>query len=409
MPLLFAFIFVMFAAAACVNDLTPQGGWAGPIVENDKLFIGNLDGNLVKFDPETGNLDYGWRYPREDGLGAIYSNPVVLGDNIYGTGYTCSGDSCEGEIFGLSLIDGTSIWGRRGLELKTKLVGQVALVETTLLVGTSALGEEDDGPDGYLYALDTAPGSPVVKWRIPLDGNVWSGVTVDGTTVYVATMAGTLYAIDASDDERYDSDPASRIQWTFEAESAIAGPINFDEGRIYFGDLASNVYRLSTLSRSASSTATDVNTGSGEWKVDVGAWVWAKPLVENGVVYVSALDGSIHALDEATGSEKWSTEIEGQIVAAPTLFDRKRGDTRERALAVPSGEKNVWVVSVIDGQPLGVFVTDEPVKSTPLIYNDNLYVHALNGDLKWFSVDNTSQLGCINLKETDPEKDARCD
>jgi hypothetical protein len=65
---------------------------------------------------------------------------------------------------------------------------------------------------------------------------------------------------------------------------------------------------------------------------------------------------------------------------------------------VPSGEKNIWVISVIDGRELGVFLTDEPVKSTPLVYNGNLYVHALNGDLKWFSVDNTSQIGCVDLK-----------
>jgi len=45
-----------------------------------------------------------------------------------------------------------------------------------------------------------------------------------------------------------------------------------------------------------------------------------------------------------------------------------------------------------------VFLTDEPVKSTPLVHNGNLYVHTLNGDLKWFSVDNTSQIGCVELK-----------
>ncbi len=403
--MVFALIFVMIAAAACINDLTPQGGWSGPIVEEDRLFVGNLDGNLVRFDPETGNIDNSWRYPREDGLGAIYGSPVIIGDNIYGAGYTCRGDNCNGEIFGLNLADGSSIWGQRGLELKTKLVGQVGVVGTTLLVGTSALGEEDDGPEGYLYALDSSPGATtLVKWRIPLDGNAWSGVTVDGSTAYIATMMGTVYAINASDDEMFDSDPASRILWRFVAESAIAGPIQVEGGNLYFGDFANNVYKVKASTRFAASNVSDINTGSGEWKIDVGAWVWAKPVVEDGVVFVSALDGSIHALDEATGSAKWSASIDGQIVSAPTLFDRKRGDTRERALAVPSGEKNVWVISVIDGRELGVFVTDEPVKSTPLVYEGNLYVHALNGDLKWFSVDDTTQRGCVNLKDG-----GRCD
>lgn len=388
----------MFATAACVNDLTPQGGWSAPIVEDEKMFVGNRDGNLVRFDPVTGNLDSSWRYPPEDGLGAIYGSPVVVGDNIYGAGYTCRGNSCDGEIFGLSLADGTSIWGQRGMELKTKLIGQIDVVGTTLLVGTSALGEEEDGAEGYLYALDTAAGSPRLKWRVALDESAWSGVVVDGSTAYIATLAGTVYAINAADEERFDSDPATRIQWTFQADSAVAGPIHVEDGNIYFGDFGNNVYKLNASSRSASSNASEVNTGNGEWKVDVGAWVWARTVIENGVVFVSALDGSIHALDETTGAEKWSVTVDGQIVSAPTLFDRKRGDTRERALAVPSGEKDVWVISVIDGKELGVFVTDEPVKSTPVIHGDNLYVHALNGDLKWFSVDNADKRGCIDLK-----------
>ncbi len=396
-------MIVLIAAVGCINDLTPEGGWSSAVVEDDYLFIGNLDGNLVRFDTATGNIDNSWRYPSDDGLGAMYSDAVVIGDNIYSVGYTCKGDSCDGEIFGLSLASGTSVWGGNGLQLKTKLVGDIGVSGDTFFVGTTALGEEEDGPEGYLYALDSTPGASVItKWRIPLDANAFSGVTVDGDTAYIATMAGTLYAIDISENEF--STPESRIKWTFTAEGAIAGPILVAGGNLYFGDLASNAYKLDISSRSAGSSSDEANTGSGEWIFDAGAWVWAKPVLEDGVVYVSALDGSIHAVNDSDGSEKWSAEIEGQIVSSPTLFDRKRGDTRERALAVPSGEKNVWVISVIDGQELGVFVTDEPVKSTPLVHGDNLYVHDLNGDLKWFSVDDNSQRGCVDLKEG-----GRCD
>jgi len=366
---------------------------------DEQLFIGNGDGYLTRFDPASGSVDRSWRYPNEgdDGLGAMYSNSVVIGDNIYGVGYTCRGDNCDGEIFGVSLADGRSVWGSNGLELKTKLVGDIGVYDTTLLVGTSVIGDEDDGAEGYLYALDSTPDTSLIeKWRVPLDGNAFSGVAVDGSMAYIATMTGTLYAIDVSDSDFGNAE--SRIKWTFEAEGAIAGPILAQNGSLYFGDLASNAYKLDISSRSAGSSPSDVNTGSGEWKFDAGAWVWAKPLVEDNVVYVSALDGSVHALDDSSGTEKWSASIEGQIVSSPTLFDRKRVDISERALAVPSGEKNVWVISVIDGRELGVFKTDEPVKSTPLVYDGNLYVHALNGGLKWFSIEDTAQRGCVDLK-----------
>ncbi|MGY8880843.1 MAG: outer membrane protein assembly factor BamB family protein [Dehalococcoidia bacterium] len=403
LPLVLALFLVMIAAVACVDDLTPEGGWSGPVEQDDQLFIGNGDGRLVRFDPGSGNLDNSWRYPRgdDDGLGAMYSNSVVIGENIYNVGYTCKGDKCDGEIFGLNLADGSPIWGQNGLELKTKLVGSIGVSEDTIFVGTTAIGDEEDGAEGYFYALDSAADtSSITKWRIPLDANSFSGVAVEGSTAYIATMAGTLYAIDISDSDDA-TNPSERISWTYRAEGAIAGPILVKNRNLYFGDLASNVYKLDTTSRTSSMMLPDGDKGqvnTGEWKFDAGAWVWAAPVIEDGVVYVSALDGAIFALDEATGSENWSSLIAGQIVSSPTLFDRKRGDTRERALAVPSGEENVWVISVIDGRELGVFVTDGPVKSTPLIYNDNLYVHALNGDLKWFSVDDTTQRGCVDLK-----------
>ncbi|HJP28788.1 MAG TPA: PQQ-binding-like beta-propeller repeat protein [Dehalococcoidia bacterium] len=390
----------MIAAVGCVNDLTPEGGWSSPISEGDKIFVGNRDGNLVRFDPASGNLDNSWRYPFDDGLGAMYSEPVVVGDIVYGAGYTCRGNSCDGEVFALNLEDGVSIWR---LELKTKLVGPLAIAGSSLLFSTGEIdGEEEDGTAGYLYALDISNGA--VNWRMPLDGNAWSGVEVAGIAAYVATMSGTVYAVDTSDNPSFASDSTSRIRWVLDAGAALAGPIHAEAGNIYFGDLANNAYKVNTANRSSTSLASELSAGRGEWKYDAGAWVWAKPLIEDGTIFISALDGSIHALDAASGNQKWTVSIEGQIVSPPTLFDRRRGDTRERALAVPSGEKNVWVISVIDGRELGVFITDEPVKSSPLVHGDNLYVHALNGDLKWFSVDDTSKRGCINLKDG-----GRCD
>ena len=404
---MFAMIFVVFATLACVNELKPEGGWSSPQVSDDMIFVGNRDGYLVRFDPNSKTLDTSWIYPTGDGIGAIYSDPIMFDGNVYGTGYKCnqySGDRCEGEVFGVRIIDGRSIWGQGGLELKTKLVGNVGFSGDTIFVGTSAIGDEEDGADGYLYAIDASPdASSIVRWRIPLDGASSSGVAIDGSTAFISTMTGTVYAIDISNVENRLT-PDTRIKWTFQAEGALAGPILAVDGSLYFGDFANNAYKLNNLTRVSSSNNSNVEAGNGEWKFDAGAWVWAKPVIEGDTVYISALDGAVFAIDDSSGVEKWSASLDGQIVASPTLFDRKRGDTRERALAVPSGESNVWVISVIDGRELGVFVTDEKIKSTPLIYNNQLFVHTLNGDLKWFSVDDTTQRGCVELKSG-----ARCD
>ena len=112
---MFGVFLIVATALGCVNDLTPHGGWSSPVVSDNKLLIGNVDGNIVRLDPVTGNLDNGWSYPREDGLGAIYADVLVADGAVYGSGYTCRGDDCEGEIFAVDLIDGFSIWGQSGL------------------------------------------------------------------------------------------------------------------------------------------------------------------------------------------------------------------------------------------------------------------------------------------------------
>ena len=83
-------IFVVFATVACVNELKPEGGWSSPQVRDDMIFVGNRDGYLVRFDPNSKTLDTSWIYPIGDGIGAIYSDPIMFDGNVYGTGYKCN-------------------------------------------------------------------------------------------------------------------------------------------------------------------------------------------------------------------------------------------------------------------------------------------------------------------------------
>ena len=91
-------------------------------------------------------------------------------------------------------------------------------------------------------------------------------------TAYVGTSAGTLYAIDIS-----EGDVPERVKWQYSSEGAITGPVVFHQGAIYFGDLASNFYRLNPRSQSP------------DWQFDAEAWVWAEgiPDDQKGAIYVS--------------------------------------------------------------------------------------------------------------------------
>ena len=389
-------VFLMSVSSiACLNDLTPQGRWSSPVSDGDFIYVGNSEGVLVRVDSTSHAYDVNWLYPYEldgvrkkpQGLGAIYGSPVIENGAVYAAGYNCRGSECDGEIFGISIESGGISWNSGGYQLRSKLVGQIEPTDNGLLIlGTGPI-DDDREPPGYLYALSSEPNAGRrVEWRVPLDGEVWGAAAIDNATntAYVGTDAGTIYAINIAKGEL-----DSRVKWTFKSNGAIAGSLLFHDGAIYFGDLSSMFYRLNPRTQSA------------DWMFDAGAWVWAKavPDTENGAIYVSTLGGHVHALNISTGAMIWGQRIEGQVVGAPLLFDRIRNEFTQRVLAVPSGQEDVHVLNINDGQVIGTFPTDSPVKSSPVLINDFIYVHTLDGDLKWYSPSDQTLQGCVVLKD----------
>ncbi len=380
---------------ACLNDLTPQGRWSAPASDGNFIYIGNLDGVLVRLDAVSHAYDVNWLYPYEldgvrkkpNGLGAIYGAPIIQDGAVYAAGYTCTGSNCDGEVFAVSTESGGISWNSGGFRIRTKLVGQVKPTDNgLLLIGTGPVDDERD-PPGYLYAFSADPNAGRrVEWRVPLDGEVWGEVAVDNTTntAYVGTSAGTLYAINIS-----EGDLSERVKWQYASEGAIKGNVIFHDGAIYFGDLASNFYRLNPRSQSI------------DWQFDAEAWVWAEgiPDDQKGTIYVSTLGGHIYALNIGSGDLIWSAKIDGQIIGAPLLFERTRNEFTQRVLAVPSGSEDVHVINVNDGQIIGTFPTDSAVKSAPVLINDFVYIHTLDGQLKWYSPSDQTLQGCVALKD----------
>ena len=397
----------LFAFAACVNDLNPEGGWSGIAQQDDFLYIGSKDGRVVRVDRATGTLDLTWQYPAEedDDLGEIYGTPQIKDGIIYGSAFRCRGNECDGEVFAVDIASSRSAWASGTVEYETRLVGSIGVGETTLAVGSSEIGGETD-PGGFLIGID-----PTVdmdeelanqigrtareKWRIPLDGAVWGGITVLDDIAYFGTLQGTLYAVSLSDTAD-SANPSDRIIWSFKASGAIAGTPHVTSDRLYFGSFGDDVYALDLDHRRQNPNSGVLNPTS-EWVFDTGGWVWAEPLLVDDVLYVASLPGDVYALDGGTGVELWTEPAKAgnEIVAQPTIFESNRGP----ALAVPSGEENISVVVLASGQVSGEFNTSgRGMKSSPVLIGDVLFVHTDSGQFKQFQPNTLSQLNCIEAK-----------
>lgn len=111
--------------------------------------------------------------------------------------------------------------------------------------------------------------------------------------------------------------------------------------------------------------------------------LYGKPAVSEDVVYVGAYDGSVHALDLATGRPKWAQPFlaNGPVIAGVVVD----GDS----LYVASDDGNLYVLDRETGEEKGRFAAGDAIWATPLLADGVLYVAAVNGKL--FALDSDLQ------------------
>ncbi len=412
---------LLLLAPACLNDLTPQGGWSSPVLQDGYFYVGNKDGRVARIEAQSGSFDHNWRAtnlqvvsaaPSTGFLGscggvprgqAIYGTPLIEDGTLYAAGYACTGNDCEGGVFAVDLATGDPVWREQVVNISTKIVGKLAMGDGTLVFGTAEVGGEDD-PPGYIYAIDPVADAAVgvdpvgvrVKWRFAADGNVYSAPAISGNVAYFGTTGGSLYAVDLADSQEYLNRPEDRLLWKFEAEGAITAPPLIEDGQIYFGDFSGSFYSLNIAARSGGGLSGTALDASSEWKTEVDDWVWAQALALDGILYVSTLGGGVYAFDQASGRPLWPEpgSVEGQVVAQPSPVEHVRGP----AIAVPSGKSDVYIVSLASGEIFGQLFTNAPVKSKPLVEEGFIYVHTEGGQLKSFSAGDLTERSCVNTR-----------
>ena len=396
LSILLVILFTIFFSG-CMNDLSPQGGWADPLLDDEKIIIPTKKGEFVQFDINTNSVNRNWGYKNNVSVGSTYSSPISLGNGLIGTAYSCRGDDCEGQIYKINKNSGLLLWGEDGYQLKTKLIGPIAKLDNDkIYVSTSSISDTNNSDPGYLFEFILDDNYLYESWRLPLSGASWGGVLINESIAYVPTMSGHLYAIDLSSDENYIN-PDDRILWTFDSKGAIYTSLYIKGDYIYFGDFSNTFYRLN-ISNNKRNSVTGLDSSLGEWEKKLDSWIGTPAIIEDESLFVFSLAGDIYSLKVDSGETIWKTKIpDGQIVSSPVLFNRSRGTVTERSLAIPSSEKNVYIISVLDGRELGIFITEDSVVSSPIYHDDRIYLQTNNNEFKWFSTISTNLEGCVDL------------
>src|ERR1035438_7105094 len=55
------------------------------------------------------------------------------------------------------------------------------------------------------------------------------------------------------------------------------------------------------------------------WQFRTGSSVRSAPILEDGILYVTSVNGVLHAIDVVTGTSKWKFQAAGQVHSTPSL------------------------------------------------------------------------------------------
>lgn len=293
----------------------PEGGAAGD----------NSCGTFFALSADDGREL--WRFPVQDATGGA----LVDGDLVF------FGDRAAT----LRAIDAESGAGRWRFDA-VKPTSSRPVFSTPSADGDSVYSAYAD----EVYALDKRTG--IERWSVgvnrhaPASSGSLARPLVVGATVYVGSMDGSLYALDAD---------TGTEQWRFDTKAIFAPPA-FADGLVYIGSGDGNLY------------AVDASTGEERWRVRVdlggsGGGIAQDMIVEAGVLYIIGR-GRVHALDARTGREIWGGK--DLAIAGPALVDGVLyvGGIDLRALDAQSGAE-IWRLE-----------TSDTVRFYPLVVGDGV-------------------------------------
>lgn len=276
--------FACMPGGAC-GGITRPAGWSSGVVENNILYTGTMDGEIIAIDAVSG--DYIWHF--EPSIGeeknrAFYGDPVIVDDLIYVAGY-------DGYLYAISKSDG-SLWEQPipiG-ENKDSVVGGPEYGEGVLLVGSS---------DGNIYGYDVEDISNI--WSFETGSKIWTTPLISEGQAFFGSLDKSFYALDVKD---------GSLNWSFETGGAIiTSPAKVGD-KVLFGSFDGVFYALQSES------------GKELWRfTDAKGWYWGKPVATETHVYAPSLDGNLYAIDIDSGRLTWKVETDGPIIGSPLILD----------------------------------------------------------------------------------------
>ena len=273
---------------------------SSPAVADGVLYIGSYSGKLYALDAYDGSEV--WNYPSGS---KIQSSPAVASGSVYFLNES-------GNLTSLDAVTGTLNW--------SEFVGNgpwdwssPAVHNGNVFIGTS---------DGYIHSLNAGTGTN--NWSTNVGGTPDSPITVVNGKVYSGThnfdnSSPTLVALNEVD---------GSANWTYDYylyHGGVVGMVNSNGATVVDGDDDGDLevyFGVHNWQGTDNQTVClDEATGTEVWTANINGNSTSTPAVHDGKVFIGSDDDKLHALDASTGAEIWSSSTGNDVWAAPAVAD----------------------------------------------------------------------------------------
>lgn len=345
--LILALLLLATVSSACSGRNFLPTSWPGTTITDGTMYVA-YNNSVYAIDADGRETD---RMPQEaDRAVTYFSAPGLVGSEQLVVG------SYNNNFYSFDLSSGRIEWEYKDYN---RFIADPLVVDD-LVIAPNA--------DGQVYALDASNRGAEVWVFSPQEKErdnkpIWAKPVLDGENIYVASMDGSIYALDVK---------SGTLVWkTALGNSMVSSPVLGEDGTLYVGTFDSQV------------VAVDSEDGAELWRVDTDDWVWGSPALDGDTLYVTDLSGNMYALNSADGSQKWSVSGEGASTGAPLVDDENVYYVTE------SGE--LFAVSKEGATRWSRTIDEASLYGSPVKFGDLVVVKSAGGDTILYAYDTNGQ------------------
>jgi outer membrane protein assembly factor BamB len=242
-----------------------------PTVAGARVFVVDIDNQIIAFDTATGQQSWSYRGIAEPARIMRASSPAVSGDTVIAP-------FSSGEVVALRASNGQAVWN----QVLSRSSRTSALSEIRDIAGRPVISRGfvyAVSHSGMMQAMDIRSGQP--KWSLPVAGV--NAPLPAGDVVYVVSKSGELTLVNRD---------TGGVYWT---KDLNVGRVRQEGGLFGFFDrtvrpewsgpiLASN--RLVLVNSDGEAVAFDPKTGLQTASINLGSAAYVAPAAYNGALYV---------------------------------------------------------------------------------------------------------------------------